>query len=376
VQPSQGSIAPRDSRNHALDGVRGLAAMSVALGHCVLVTGGIALWGTRMRDFPAMPGSAIELRLLSAIFPSDAAVMVFFVLSGHVLWESFRRKQLRLLPDIADFVHARLFRLLPLTIVTALPLGFLMDASARALAMNMLLLSDSLNGVLWSLQVEMVGSVALFILWGLTWGSRWKVVLALCLVAAATPFCRGNPYVVFLPAFILGALISSWPGRMWHLPLLLPAGIVLLVLTNIVLGHGGITRCFEIVGATVVVGAVANGRLAFLSRPLPLFLGAISYPFYLVHPILLTQAEHWLGHSVPGEPFGPMAALAVVTVTPAIPIAWLLHVGVEMPAMRARPRLAAGRRQQASSKPRGALVPHDAVAVDQPSDRGTPALRT
>jgi peptidoglycan/LPS O-acetylase OafA/YrhL len=342
---------------------------------------GTALWSTSLPDFPSLPWPAILQRLLSVIFPADGAVMVFFVLSGHVLWESFRRKQFRLLPDFADFVDARIYRLLPLTIVTALPLGFLVDASARTLVMNMLLLSRSLNGVLWSLQVEMVASVALFMLWGLTLGTRWKVVLALCLAAAATPFFRGNPNVVFLPAFVLGALISSWPSRMWHRRFLLPTGIAVLVLTNIALGHGGVTRCFEIVGATVVVGAVAHGRLAFLCRPLPQFLGAISYPFYLIHPILLFQANRWLGHSVPGEPFGPMVALAVVSIIAAIPIAWLLHVSIEMPVLRSRPRIFTRARQQASSKQtavnrRSGLAPQTAVAVDSPCDGGTSANRS
>src|ERR1700761_2910884 len=70
VQPSQGSVAARDSRNHALDGLRGLAAMSVALGHCAVFAGGLALWNTSLRGFTSLSWSAIVLRLLSAVFPS------------------------------------------------------------------------------------------------------------------------------------------------------------------------------------------------------------------------------------------------------------------------------------------------------------------
>src|ERR1700733_6390234 len=84
-------------RNRGLDGVRGIAALSVALGHCVTQVTGLALWNTSLRDFPAMPAMSIVMRVLSALFPSDAAVMVFFVLSGHVLWGSFQRRQYRFL---------------------------------------------------------------------------------------------------------------------------------------------------------------------------------------------------------------------------------------------------------------------------------------
>ena len=117
-EPKHGS-----ERNHGLDGLRGIAALSVALGHCVVQVTGLALWGTSLRDFPTMPAGDIGMRILSALFPSDAAVMVFFVLSGHVLWGSFQRKKLRFFADLPDYACSRIYRLFPLVIVSALPLG-------------------------------------------------------------------------------------------------------------------------------------------------------------------------------------------------------------------------------------------------------------
>ena len=54
--------------------------------------------------------------------------------------------------------------------MTALPLGFLTAATARELVMNMLLLRSSLNGVLWSLQVEVVASLGAFRVMGIDHG--------------------------------------------------------------------------------------------------------------------------------------------------------------------------------------------------------------
>ena len=117
------------------------------------------------------------MRLLSSMLPSDAAVTVFFVLSGHVLWQSFRRKRLRFFAGLPDYACSRIYRLFPLAIVSALPLGLLTAARAPELVRNMLLFSNSLNGVLWSLQVEVIASFALFAVWGLAGGSTWKLVL-------------------------------------------------------------------------------------------------------------------------------------------------------------------------------------------------------
>jgi len=341
--PASGPLTEH-GRNPDLDGLRGLAALSVALGHCYEQVTGLALWTTSLRDFHVMPANQVVARVLSALFPSDAAVMVFFVLSGLVLWRSFERKNLRFFRDLPDYTAARLYRLLPLTIVTALPLGLLTEASARDLVRNMLLFSHDLNTVLWSLQAEVSGSAALFLVWGLTKGRPLGLLLALALSIAAVPFARGNPLVVFLPAFLLGAgigLVASpvWCIRVWRSPLLLPAGLLFLLFSNVVLGHGGIDRCLEMAGATVLVGAVSHGRLPFLRGRLPLFLGAISYPFYLSHGLGLAAVQPILDRLTFVSPYPMIAARAILSIPPTILIAWLLHRTVELPAQRGRPRI-------------------------------------
>jgi peptidoglycan/LPS O-acetylase OafA/YrhL len=300
---------------------------------------GLPLWGTSLRDFPSMAWPDIGMRLLSAVLPSDAAVTVFFVLSGHVLWQSFRRKRLRFFADLPDYACARIYRLFPLAIASALPLGLLTTASAPDLVRNMLLLSNSLNGVLWSLQVEVVASFALFVVWGLVKTSTWKLVVALVVAVAAVPVFRGNIAVLFFPAFLLGGLISSVDQRFWHRWWLITGGAVVLVFTNVVLGHNGITRMFEIAGATTLVGAVANGRLPVLQGRLSLFLGAISYPFYLTHVVGLIVAERCILALPHMSPLVLIAAYAVVSIAVTVPLAWLLHALVEEPVLRARPRI-------------------------------------
>lgn len=333
------SVTP-GRQNADLDGLRGIAALSVALGHCYVQVTGLALWTSHLKDFPSMPASEVVARILSAFFPSDAAVMVFFVMSGHVLWESFRRKEMRFFRDLPEYAGSRIYRLIPLTIVSAIPLGWLSSVPAYELVQNMVLLSHSMNGVLWSLQAEMVASAMLFVLWGLSKGRVPTMLVALLIAIAALPLCRGNPNIMFLPAFILGAGISRVPVRIWRNGWLLAGGVGILVFTNVVLGHGGVDRCVEMAAAMMVVGGVSQGGLPFLRGRLPLFLGAISYPFYLTHVLGLIAAQPILDRLSFGSPYPMIAARAALSIPPAMLIAWVLHVLVEDPVQRARPKLA------------------------------------
>jgi peptidoglycan/LPS O-acetylase OafA/YrhL len=92
-------------------------------------------------------------------------------------------------------------------------------------------------------------------------------------------------------------------------------------------------------GATVLVGCVANGGLPFLRARVPLFLGAVSYPFYLTHLVGLTVAEPLLAALAPMPRLPLTAVYAVASIALTLPLAWLLHVLVENPCLRARPRI-------------------------------------
>ena len=327
-----------DGRNLALDGVRGLAALSVALGHCMLIVAGMDVWSKTAFDFPAMPAQEIAGRLMHLLFPGNGAVMVFFVLSGYVLWGSFARKR-PTTADVPDYIVARLFRLLPLVVATTLLYWLVTSPSPGELIANMLLLSTGMNKVLWSLQVEMIGSMVIFIAWLAARNDPIKLFIALCFVAAAVPFFRGNQFVVYLPAFLLGALIHHVPARIWQSRALLVAALLVLLLPSIVFSYRGVTRLLEILAAAAIVGCVAAQRPPLLESAPIKFLGAVSYPFYLTHPLGMAGALNFIG-PLPGMNFlFQFGVYALVSLLISLPVAWLLHVTVEMPALRWRPRL-------------------------------------
>lgn len=326
-----------DRRNLALDGVRGLAALSVALGHCLLIVAGMEVWSKTAFDFPTMPAQEIAGRLMHLLFPGNGAVMVFFVLSGYVLWGSFVRKQ-STVADAADYTVARLFRLLPLVIAGTLLYWLVTFPTAGELIANMVLLSTSMNKVLWSLQVEMIGSLVIFIAWLLSRDSPIKLFIALCVVAAAVPFFRGNPFVVYLPAFLLGALIHHVAARVWQSRALLIVALAVLLLPSIVFSYHGVTRLLEILAAAAIVGCVAVQRPPMLETAPVRFLGAVSYPFYVIHPLGMTGALNCIG-PLPGMNFlFQFGVYALVSLLISLPVAWLLHVTVEMPAEELRGR--------------------------------------
>ncbi len=319
-------------RNMALDGLRGYAALGVALGHSVLAITGLDLWGKSLRDFPHMSGVAIFYRMLSLVAPSDAAVMLFFVLSGHVLWQSFARKNLGA-PAVPDYLVSRVVRLFPLIVVTTVLIGLLKHAGVGAILRTAVLWNVSLNGVLWSLQVEVIGSVVIVLVWLFARKSGGRLLAALAVSLLILPLVRGTP-LVFMPAFLLGAVIGLVPERVWRGRWLLGVGLALLIGTNIVIGHGGATRLPEMTGATLVVGCMGAFPIRALQTRVSKFLGEISYPFYLVHPIGMIFGFYAVA-GLGGVPvLGRIFVFAVVSIAVAIPLAWLLHVAVEMPAMR------------------------------------------
>ena len=321
----------------ALDGIRGLAALSVVLGHCYLGATGLGVWSARLGDFSTMSPWDVGYRLLGIAFPSDAAVMVFFVLSGHVLWQSFVKKRLdgRALPD---YVLSRLWRLLPLIVVVTLMMEYLVRAPGLELVQNMLLLQTGLLGVTWSLQAEMVGSLALAAMWLFADNAKVKLLLALAVAIAMVPLARGT-ILVFLPAFALGGVIGSVPAYVWKSRSLFWIGLAVLLTASLFLSHGGLSRCFEMVGAMAVIGCMGTRPLRFLQSAPARFLGAISYPLYLCHPFANEVMNLVVAPSPTMHRMAMFAATSAVSLLIAVPVSAVLHAAIELPCMHWRPTL-------------------------------------
>src|SRR5271166_749534 len=61
--PGSADVTPGAKRNHGLDGLRGIAAMSVALGHCFMTIAGQTMWESSIGDFGVMSGIDIAMHI-------------------------------------------------------------------------------------------------------------------------------------------------------------------------------------------------------------------------------------------------------------------------------------------------------------------------
>lgn len=328
------------SRDRALDGLRGLAALAVAGGHSILTFTGLGIWALTYAQFGDQPFAVVAARLGYLAAPSDAAVMLFFVLSGHVLWAMFDRRY-RGIESFPLCIAERLWRLLPTSIVAGLLFGaavhihYVEPMGTPELLRTMFILSRDTNGVLWSLQVEIVASVLLFGIWAAT-GGRALPALVLSLPSVIVFQKTGLEYALYLPAFLLGAAIRELPDRIARSLVLPIVGVPVLVASSVFWGHGWEARIFEMSGAFLIVSwtRVVQPRW-LLSRPVQ-FLGLVSYPFYLVHGLGIAFAFRNMPWVPADETAYRVATLFVLSTTSALILAWIIHRLVERPAMRLR----------------------------------------
>lgn len=127
------------------------------------------------------------------------------------------------------------------------------------------------------------------------------------------------------------------PARIWRNRRLLYGALAIILVTPLFLPQGlNVSNFFVAIAAMVIVGCVEAQRPRFLQSRAANFLGAISYPFYLVHPVGILLADPFVV-AVTHNSFLQIVLFAIISLTLTIPLAWLLHVTIEMPALRLRP---------------------------------------
>nr|WP_229887588.1 acyltransferase [Streptomyces olivaceoviridis] len=345
--PARATAHARQSRLHALDGLRLLAALMVCLYHYAGRGGAVsASWHqSPAHVFPTLS----QLATYGCL-----GVQFFFVISGFVICMSSWGRTL------GDFFRSRVARLYPaywvaLVLVTAAAVALpvvVHPVRPDEFLVNLTMLQQPMGatrvlGVCWTLWVE-VRFYALFALFVVLRGVTYRrVVLFCCVWTLAAVVCRtsGNALTdqlvmpEYAPFFIGGLalyLIHRFGGDLLLWGIVAVSWLLGQSTATQSLWHAGAQGDFHrspyviiavVTLAFAAVAAVAVGWTQWASWRWLVTAGALTYPFYLVHEHLGWFAIRVL-HRGLGLPPWPTLA---VTVLGMLTLAWLIHRFVEKP---------------------------------------------
>ena len=290
-------VAKSSKFDPRLESLRGLAALAVVVAHSmgVLKVDGLAAhWKLPLTE---QSPASFKLLTLSAIFNPGGAVVLFFVLSGFVLslsWTAqapvtyFARRLTRLLPPMwaSIFVSAAilyLFPPIPSTHLAEWATHAFLNPSLRSLASNLILKQCGINGVTWTMYVEIIGSafipIAIY--------ARGKIAVALLIFTSALAiFAHQSHTLSYLVCFQFGVLLArrepaihtSWA---W-------LAIIIFIFDRFCVQTGGSSTLLNCLASYILIAAIRRGAWSNLLNSKALrFVGKVSFSLYLFHPIIL-----------------------------------------------------------------------------------------
>lgn len=375
---------PQD-KNQALEGLRGLAALVVVFSHCAwaffpylqsgMPTDLLAGWEPLIQHSP-----------LRVLYNGTFSVAIFFVMSGYVLTRRYVAQ-----PNAARLDEAAIKRLPRLGIpvfasvllgYAVIKLGLISDVVPNARnflggwyhinARTYLALKDALFGalllghngynyILWTINIEFIGSIALFAFMALFGSSRCAGIYA-ALCAGALVWKGDTPFLLGA-LFLGGAYLHAWrkpPSSALIRYLLLAVALVLGGFHTQSTFYGPLQKLatwmaahnfqadpmflFPSLGALLLVWLVLHSKTmsAVLSSGPLAWLGSVSFSLYLMHSFVLSS----LGLASFGllrAPLGYQAAAllaSLLTVVASLGLSVLFRNLVDQPAIRLASRFA------------------------------------
>jgi peptidoglycan/LPS O-acetylase OafA/YrhL len=338
---------PGEARVHALDGLRGAAALSVFFFHAV----------------PLVPGaetiqSWIDASPLGPLCNGPGAVHVFFVLSGYVLAQALDRRGV----ELGRYYVRRVFRIHPPYMAAVLLAwcasrllpGATADpslqwpavpASRLPLALAFPSMAFGLLPAGWSLYVELAMSVLFPFLFVAARRTHPFTAIALSFLFLGD-LDRRLIFLRYMIDFAIG--LALWLGRdgvrrgLAALPPVAPAvtfflGLAALQVPMLMpqLGQASPASVATFAaGAGLILVGVLHWEPArnALSGRFARYLGRVSYSFYLVHLTVLSAVMFTLGRS---ESVAGAVALIVGILAITFVLAEIGFRAVEQPAIRA-----------------------------------------
>lgn len=317
-----------------VDALRGVAAMAVVLFH----------FTTRFGElYPGNPSPFIS-------FPTGHyGVNLFFIISGFVIFMTLERTKKPM-----DFVVSRFSRLFPaywfaifLTLAITHLLGLpgklvsLGTAFANMIMVHGLFKVPHVDGVYWTLQVELFFYCGMFLLYRLKRLHNIHVALFGLLLLRVIYYVLEHsfginlPWILFhlmilqyIPWFALGIAVYLLAHREKTGVWLPAARTAALAITTLLICESVAAALLAVVFAGLVFFA-AGGRLTLLRWGPFVWLGSISYPLYLIHEnIGWAVILQLLASNVPVD----MAI--ILTLGTVLVLADALTRWIEQPAMR------------------------------------------
>jgi peptidoglycan/LPS O-acetylase OafA/YrhL len=382
---------PPDQKGYIsnLGGLRGLAALSVAIGHSLMtfkVGGFYNLYKVNCFDGTIGLDASLTV-ILTHIFSPQSAIVIFFVLSGLVLGLSLDRRTFDI-PNILRFYMRRIFRICPAFIIAILLIFIYVKSFLRPHSMymasewfnmwygeqysfmdlirNLLFLDNNLLDVAWTLRIEMVVSFLLPIIYLISKRYNFYIIISVLIVLVfLTNQMHDKAVSYWIVAFYVGVLLprindielkrfSGINIQPFIVSLVFLFSYFLLSFKNslslqtfIVIHPNRIIfdlKVFiEVSLAALIVYILAYRPTSwmtsfFSSRPMQ-FMGRVSYSFYIYHFFVsyvltkLTIRHFLMGRYGPDYDIGLSLSLglAVSSVAVSLLIAFVSYRFVERP---------------------------------------------
>lgn len=357
-------------RFDALDGLRGVAALIVVVYHFMsaFLPGLVPMYS------PSVPGWVDSP--IGIFFNGTFSVYVFFVLSGfvlsgsslrprsHLMWDCFLRYLRLALPATASILIAwGLLKIFPTSadqLEKVIPGEWLswtyqgdIPGAGRALQDGFFDIfrhgESQFNNVLWTMQTELIGSLGIYFFFQFVKNHRLLILMAMGVSFLSSSLLQ--PYL----AFVIGSALCLAARRGTRIG---ESAAVLFFVVGIILGsqssgfaeRAGINDVanplfelgnqhsvfYPLAAGAVVAGVIWSYRLrAMFSTRLPVFLGKISFPIYLLHvPLIYTIFAAWSLALQPTGGFELMVTVALPFLVVAIAAGWIFEAKVDQPVLR------------------------------------------
>lgn len=288
VEPAVRSGAGGRSRMMEVDALRGLAAMSVVLFH----------YTTRLNEL--FPGAG---EASFSVPTGHYGVNLFFVISGFVIFMTLERTN-----RPSDFWLSRLSRLFPsywVAIIVTFSVCHLLGLPGKLVQLNTAVANMAMlhglfgvahvDGVYWTLEVEMLFYCGMFALYRLHWMDHihWimgaLMLLRLAHAASEARWGVGLPWTIYrllilqyLPWFSLGIAVYLMAHRTQTAVPTSAGAMAGLAIATLWIDEST-TVAMLAMAFTLAVYLAARSRLVFLRAGPLVWLGTISYPLYLLH---------------------------------------------------------------------------------------------